>query len=157
MKTEHLELHSHSPEETERLASALAPRLRPGDTMLLNGPIGAGKSHFTRAAILQLLPVPEDIPSPTYTIVQTYLTPRAEVWHADLYRLSDPGEIHELGLLAAFEEAICFVEWPDRLGPNAPASALTLTLSPHSDEHTRTLVFSWSDPAWQTRLDGVFQ
>ncbi len=135
---------------------ALAPVLQPGDTVLLEGPIGAGKSHFTRSAILRLLPEPEDIPSPTYTIVQTYLTPEAEIWHADLYRLGDPAEIHEIGLWAAFEDAICFVEWPDRLGAQTPSSALRITLSPQAEDEHRSLSVSWTDPRWQSRLDGVF-
>lgn len=156
MTSGQIELHSHSPDETAQLAIALAPVLEPGDTVLLDGPIGAGKSHFTRSAILRLLTEPEDIPSPTYTIVQTYLTPKAEVWHADLYRLGDVSEIHEIGLWAAFEDAICFVEWPDRLSEQTPSAALKLTLSPQTDEQCRVLSFSWTDPRWQPRLRGVF-
>ncbi|MEM6588967.1 MAG: tRNA (adenosine(37)-N6)-threonylcarbamoyltransferase complex ATPase subunit type 1 TsaE [Pseudomonadota bacterium] len=156
MTLDRLDLHSHSPDDTARFAAALAPLLDAGDTVLLEGPIGAGKSHFTRSAILQILSVPEDIPSPTYTIVQTYLSPKAEVWHADLYRLGNAGEVHEIGLWAAFEDAICFVEWPDRLGTQAPTSALTVTLSPQAEEEDRVLSFSWTDPRWRTRLEGIF-
>lgn len=151
-----LDLHSHSPDDTELFAAALAPVLKPGDTILLEGPIGAGKSHFARSAIRRLLPEPEDIPSPTYTIVQTYLTPKAELWHADLYRLGEAGEVHEIGLLAAFEDAICFVEWPDRIGSQAPSTALTLKLSPQAAEERRVLSFSWTDPKWRARLEGIF-
>ena len=118
---------------TEALATRLAPHLRVGDTLLLEGPVGAGKSALARALIgalrrLANLP-PEPIPSPTFTLVQTYQTGAFEIWHADLYRLSDPSEIAELGLDAAFDDALCLIEWPDRLGSDAPTDAMTLTLA----------------------------
>lgn len=140
-----------SPEATEGLAEALADLLEPGDTILLEGPIGAGKSHFCRAAIRHLLSregLVEDIPSPTFTLVQTYLLPEAEVWHADLYRLTDPAQIIELGLEEAFETAITFVEWPDRLGAALPRNALHVALSTEADEDVRTARISASDSRW---------
>lgn len=155
MTTRHQQVHSRSPEETQTIARTFAAVLGPGDTILLDGPIGAGKSHFARSAILARLAQPEDVPSPTYTLVQTYLTPDAEIWHADLYRLNDPAECHELGLVAAFEEGICFVEWPDRLGADAPRDALTLAIEPQADENSRVLVFSWSDARWDPRMREV--
>lgn len=124
--------------------------------MLLDGPIGAGKSHFARSAILKLLPSPEEIPSPTYTLVQTYIARSIEIWHADLYRLSDPGEIHELGLTTAFDDAICFVEWPDRLGEATPQSSLRIRFAEHDREQSRLLQFSWSDARWDVRLKEIF-
>jgi tRNA threonylcarbamoyladenosine biosynthesis protein TsaE len=116
------------PHATEDLARTIAPRLRPGDTLLLAGPIGAGKTHFARALIRARTGHAEEVPSPTYTLVQTYDDGEAEIWHADLYRLSDPGEVTELGLDEAFEDAICLVEWPDRLAA-PPPGALTLTFA----------------------------
>lgn len=116
------------PGATEALAKRLAPGLRRGDTLLLAGPIGAGKTHFARALIRARTGRQEEVPSPTYTLVQTYDDGEAEIWHADLYRLADPGEIAELGLDDAFETAICLVEWPDRLAA-PPPGALTLTFS----------------------------
>ncbi|WP_102223907.1 tRNA (adenosine(37)-N6)-threonylcarbamoyltransferase complex ATPase subunit type 1 TsaE [Acidimangrovimonas sediminis] len=130
-----------SPEATAALARRLAPALKPGDVLLLEGPIGAGKTHFARALIQALLAEPEDVPSPTFTLVQTYETADgAEIWHADLYRLTDPSEVMELGLDAAFDSAICLVEWPDRLGEEAPEDALHLTFSGTEDEEARALV-----------------
>ncbi len=78
--------------------------------MLLDGPVGAGKTTLARAAILSILPEPEDVPSPTFTLVQTYDTTRGPLWHCDLYRLSSVLEIEELGLEEAFETAITLIE-----------------------------------------------
>ncbi len=114
---------------TERLAQCFAPLLGPGDCVLLAGPIGAGKTHFCRAFIRARLARTEDVPSPTFTLVQTY-DADVEIWHADLYRLTHPDEARELGLEEAFERAICLVEWPDRLGGAAPAGAIRIELSP---------------------------
>lgn len=118
-------------ETTTRLGQALARDLGPGDALLLSGPIGAGKSHLARAIILAKLAAEgrvEDVPSPTYTLIQTYETAGAEIWHADLYRLGDADEVLELGLDDAFDSALCLVEWPDRLGPLAPKDALQIGL-----------------------------
>jgi tRNA threonylcarbamoyl adenosine modification protein YjeE len=109
---------------TEALAARLASRLEAGDCLLLDGPVGAGKTTFARALVGARRAAaglrPEEVPSPTFTLVQTYATDGPEIWHADLYRLGDPEEIAELGLEDAFAEAICLVEWPDRLGAAAP-------------------------------------
>ena len=132
------------PAATERLARALAPCLRPGDALALVGGLGAGKSSFARALIaarLAALGRTEDIPSPTYTLVQTYDLGPVALWHADLYRLASPDEIAELGLEEAFATAITLVEWPDRLGALLPARRLTLTLAfaPADDARRATL------------------
>ncbi|MBT8458783.1 MAG: tRNA (adenosine(37)-N6)-threonylcarbamoyltransferase complex ATPase subunit type 1 TsaE [Boseongicola sp.] len=135
------------PDDTSAVASQLAPYLRPGDCLLLTGSLGAGKTHFARALIQKRLSesgIWEDIPSPTYTLVQTYDDGVCEIWHADLYRLSDPHEIIELGLDDAFEKAITIIEWPDRLGELAPKNALQITLSVEGD--SRTLAANWNDP-----------
>ena len=143
-----------SPEATARLAAALGARLEPGDTLLLAGPVGAGKTHFCRHLIRPLLLQDEDIPSPTFTLVQTDVTTRGALWHVDLYRLGDAGELAELGLDEAFDTAICLVEWPDRLGPSAPPDALSVTLEPDEAlDETRRITFNWTDPKWAHRLD----
>jgi tRNA threonylcarbamoyladenosine biosynthesis protein TsaE len=150
-----LRTHSFSlpgPDTTAGFAATLAPLLRGGDVILLEGPVGAGKTHFARSLIHARLGQAEDVPSPTFTLVQTYDTPGAEVWHADLYRLTSVHEIEELGLTDAFDSAICLVEWPDRLGDLAPSGALTLTLSTGVDEGARTAFLTWRDPRWEDRL-----
>jgi tRNA threonylcarbamoyladenosine biosynthesis protein TsaE len=130
-----------SAEATARLGAWLAPRLGPGDTLLLAGPIGAGKTHLARALIQTRLAAAgqaEDVPSPSFTLVQTYDAAGTEIWHADLYRLADSAEIAELGLEDAYDTAICLVEWPDRLGPSAPADALRIELAMTADGLART-------------------
>ncbi|MDT0681463.1 tRNA (adenosine(37)-N6)-threonylcarbamoyltransferase complex ATPase subunit type 1 TsaE [Roseicyclus sp. F158] len=125
---------------TEALGRHLAALLQPGDTLLLDGPIGAGKSHLARAILHAMMAEEggaiEDVPSPTYTLVQTYAVPRGEVWHADLYRLGDPSEVEELGLEAAMGRDICLVEWPDRLG-GGPLGGSTLGVSISHDGEGR--------------------
>ena len=114
--------------DTEALGRRLAALAVPGDAILLEGPIGAGKSCLARAFIRARLGAAEEVPSPTFTLVQVYDDDGTEIWHADLYRLTHPDEVWELGLDQAFATAICLVEWPDRLGSHAPPDALTLRL-----------------------------
>ncbi len=145
-----------SPEATEAFARALAPRLDAGDVIELEGGIGAGKTHFARALILARLAAPEDIPSPTFTLVQTYDSADGiEIWHADLYRLSHPDEAIELGFDEAFENAICLIEWPDRLADLRPTSALRLKLEASDVAGERLAVATWRDPRWAKKLEGL--
>lgn len=115
-------------EATEALGQRLATLCRPGDVILLEGPIGAGKSCLARAFIRARLGREEEVPSPTFTLVQVYEADGVEIWHADLYRLTHPDEVWELGLDDAFLSAICLVEWPDRLGAHQPPGALRIRL-----------------------------
>ncbi|MEM7710774.1 MAG: tRNA (adenosine(37)-N6)-threonylcarbamoyltransferase complex ATPase subunit type 1 TsaE [Pseudomonadota bacterium] len=136
-------LHLPDADDTDAVAQAIAARLRPGDCLLLDGPVGAGKTAFARAAILARLATagrpPEDVPSPTFTLVQTYDAGAFEIWHADLYRLTDPSDVLELGLDDALRDAVCLIEWPDRLGPDAPADALRLSFQPTDPGRTLTV------------------
>src|SRR6056297_1572661 len=143
---------STSPQETTQFAARLGADLQPGDCLLLEGGIGAGKSHFARALILSRLSVPEDVPSPTFTLVQTYDLPDGALWRADLYRLGDPDQIIELGLLDAIETDICLIEWPDRMGDLRPAGALTIRSDDPHKTDTREMTLSWTDPAWTPRV-----
>ncbi|WP_135450072.1 MULTISPECIES: tRNA (adenosine(37)-N6)-threonylcarbamoyltransferase complex ATPase subunit type 1 TsaE [Tabrizicola] len=117
---------------TAALGGRLARLARAGDCILLEGPIGAGKSHLARAFIRARLGREEEVPSPTFTLVQVYEAD-VEIWHADLYRLTHPDEVWELGLDEAFIRAICLVEWPDRLGGHLPPDALHIRLSQKGD------------------------
>ena len=136
-------LHLDGAPATDRLGARLAARVRAGDALLLSGPVGAGKSALARAVIRAAQAAvgapPEEVPSPTYTLVQTYAAGALAIWHADLYRLGDPDELAELGLEDALGRALCLVEWPDRLGALRPADAVELALAPARGGAARTL------------------
>lgn len=139
LETVHL-LTLNSAEETASLARKIAPHLVGGDVLLLSGEIGAGKTHFARALILACLEplgLSEDIPSPTFTLVQVYVAGPREIWHVDLYRLCAVGEVEELGLLETFDSAICLVEWPGALGDQRPARRLELEFLTDADDENR--------------------
>jgi tRNA threonylcarbamoyl adenosine modification protein YjeE len=115
--------------ETAALAAVIARTLKAGDLMLLSGELGAGKTTFARALVRARAGDPDlEAPSPTFTLLQTYDLAGGPVVHADLYRLSGPDELEELGWDEAGEDAILVVEWPDRLGPDLPPDRLELTL-----------------------------
>ena len=122
---------------TAALGAALMRVLGPGDAVLMRGPIGAGKTCLARAAIADRLGRPEDIPSPTFTLVQVYEAD-APIWHADLYRLGDEEEMIELGLDEAYGDAIVLIEWPEKLGSLTPERRLELTIEPMGDGRMAT-------------------
>jgi len=137
---------SNSPQATQNLADALAPLLSIGDVLLLHGDVGAGKTDLARKIIqnrMAKLDLLEDVPSPSFTLVQTYDLGETPFVHIDLYRLSNPDEVYELGIEQAFEEAICLIEWPSRLGEIAPKSALNIEIS-ILGETKRAFKFYWS-------------
>lgn len=114
---------------TAALAARLGPLLRRGDMVALRGDLGAGKTAFSRALVRALSGDPaEEVPSPTFTLVQTYDLPDLSLWHFDLYRLTAPEEVLELGWEEVRAEGCALVEWPDRLGAWLPAERLDLTL-----------------------------
>lgn len=128
---------------TEQLAAQLAAILRPGDAVLLEGPLGAGKSAFARAVLRASRGDPAlEVPSPTFTLVQSYDTPRGTIHHFDLWRLDGPAALEELGWDDARAD-IVLVEWPDRLGGLRPAGALHITLTPIGDECRQAEITGW--------------
>ena len=121
---------------TEALASEIAAQTYPGDAILLDGPLGAGKTAFARAFLRALSNNPAlEVPSPSFTLVQTYDSPRGPVHHLDLWRLDGPAALDELGWDEMTRD-IVLVEWPDRLGHLAPEHALTIRLA-HTGGDTR--------------------
>lgn len=123
---------------TSALAQRIAPLLETGDCLLFEGSIGAGKTAFCRALIRARLGRMEDVPSPTFTIVQTYDDNAGDIWHFDLYRLTHPDEVFELGLDDALGSSICLIEWPDRLGDHLPENAAVFSLTAGASAHHLT-------------------
>jgi tRNA threonylcarbamoyladenosine biosynthesis protein TsaE len=147
-------LSMETAEQTARLAEQIGKTLGSGDCLLLAGPVGAGKTHFSRHLIWSLLREPEDVPSPTFTLVQTYETSVGEVWHADLYRLGLLDEIEELGLADALDTAVCLIEWPELLGPLTPRDALSITFQPDpNDINARRISLNSADQRWAPLLE----
>jgi tRNA threonylcarbamoyladenosine biosynthesis protein TsaE len=114
---------------TARLGAAIARVLEPGEAVCLWGPLGAGKSTLARGAIRALADTAEDVPSPTFTLVQFYPTERLKLAHFDLYRVERAGEAHEIGLDEALDEGAALIEWPERLEGHLPADRLDIELS----------------------------
>lgn len=139
--------------ETMALARAILKNLHLGDVILLEGPVGVGKSALARAIIQSQMAIDghvEDVPSPTFTLIQTYETSRGPICHADLYRLSDPSELEELGVPDLFDTSIALIEWPDRLGRLRPDRHLKIALSfpDSSDSRDATLLPFGGDWGW---------
>jgi tRNA threonylcarbamoyladenosine biosynthesis protein TsaE len=136
---------------TDALARRLAAMLRPGDAILLTGPIGAGKSTLVRALLRAGTGDPDlDVPSPTFTLVQSYdLRGDMRAHHFDLWRLSGPDALAELGWEDAVRD-IVLVEWPERLGALRPAGALAVDLAVVSDTARAATLTGWPD-----RLGGL--
>jgi tRNA threonylcarbamoyl adenosine modification protein YjeE len=114
---------------TARLGAAIAAGLQAGDVVALWGDLGAGKTTLARA-ILRALGVTEDVPSPTFTLVQGYDTARFTVSHYDLYRLKSAREMRELGFNEALEDGVALVEWPERAPEALPPDTLHVRLAP---------------------------
>jgi tRNA threonylcarbamoyladenosine biosynthesis protein TsaE len=130
---------------TEALARQIAALLRPGDAVLLEGSLGTGKTTFARALLRHLTgDAMLDVPSPSYTLVQSYETPLGFVHHFDLWRLDGPGDVAELGWDEA-RAGIVLVEWPDRLGLLRPHDALTIALQFSPSDGRNAVLSGWPD------------
>ena len=137
--------------ETERLAQRLAPHVAPGDVIGLCGPLGSGKTAFARAFIRARLGRPqEEVPSPTFTLVQLYDHAAGAIWHFDLYRLNGPEDAYELGIEDAFSNAISLIEWPEKLGAFMPGDWLEVRLAPGADEGARLITITPHGPRART-------
>ncbi len=135
---------------TEGLAASLAPVARIGDVVALAGELGAGKTVFARAFIHARGAI-EEVPSPTFTLVQVYELAGGPVYHFDLYRISDPVEVYELGMEEAFADGITLIEWPQHLGRLLPSERLDVVLAMGADEDARRVVVR-GHGAWAGRL-----
>lgn len=152
-----LQLELADEHATVRLAEDLAAILGPGDLIALSGDLGAGKSTLSRA-LLRTLADDDDleVPSPTFTLVQTYDFDRFAVSHFDLYRLEEPEELEELGLDELLETGATLVEWPELGGDLLPKDALWLRLEVGNEEDSRRVLFASDNPEWLERLARTF-
>ena len=137
-----------------RLAQLIAFTVRPGDLIALQGDLGAGKTTFARAFIQALAhPAITEVPSPTFTLVQTYDTPRLKLAHFDLYRLNDPSELDELGLDEAVTQGAAIVEWPDRASDRLAGTRLDLAIAESTDNPDTRDITLTATSTWTPRLD----
>ena len=119
--------------------------------VLLTGYLGAGKTSLARGAIAALCNVNE-VPSPTYTLVQTYTAPKLDIWHFDLYRLEDPQDVWELGIEEALDEGVCLIEWPERIENLLSGTELNIEISFADKGRVATLS---GNANWRERLHGL--
>ena len=134
-------MRTHSAEETRALGAKLAAHLRPGDTVLLTGDLGAGKSEFARG-VARGLGIQGPVPSPSFTILNAYDEGYVPLYHFDWYRIADPGEIEEMGLREMLGgDGIALIEWSERALECLPNRRLTVTIQT-IDENTREIRFT---------------
>ncbi|MBH69157.1 MAG: tRNA (adenosine(37)-N6)-threonylcarbamoyltransferase complex ATPase subunit type 1 TsaE [Rhodospirillaceae bacterium] len=143
---------------TKRLAGGLADLAMAGDVICLHGDLGAGKTNFARAFIRSLTSEREVVPSPTFTLVQTYEMKRnintVDIYHIDLYRIRDPEELIELGLQEAFQLGISLVEWPECAEDILPSDRLKIYFD-FDDRLDRRSVRVYGADKWKPAIDGL--
>lgn len=126
-------------QHTKILAEALAKSAKKGDVYFLRGDLGAGKTTFARHFIRFFLGANEPVPSPTFTLIQSYDTDNFPIWHIDLYRLTSSEEVLELGLEEIFKDGVSLIEWPERLGSYGPDHWIEVNIKEDSAGRTATI------------------
>lgn len=139
-------------QETALLAAKVAALSQAGDVFALNGTLGMGKSVFARGFI-QSLCGDVDVPSPTFTLVQTYDAADFEIYHYDLYRLKKAEEIFELGMEEAMYEGVCLIEWSERMAGYLPLKAISINIMPH--DAGRRITFTFPGDATEQRFSAL--
>ncbi|MGY8990362.1 MAG: tRNA (adenosine(37)-N6)-threonylcarbamoyltransferase complex ATPase subunit type 1 TsaE [Rhodospirillales bacterium] len=136
------------------LAAKLAGHAKAGDVIALSGELGAGKTTFARSFIQTKRHIPEDVPSPTFTLVQTYETGDAMIHHFDFYRLNDPEEAYELDIEDAFMTGISLIEWPEKIGVLIPTERLDIRLEFSKNPQARQAILT-GHRGWISRLQEI--
>jgi len=146
---------SKSENNTAETAITLAGKLKANDVLCLRGDLGTGKTVFARALIRHLSGDPDlDVPSPTFTLVQSYETPKGVIRHFDLYRTQKAEELYELGWEDALADAITIVEWPERLEFLAPNDRLELIFETSKENENEREITLLPHGTWKERLRG---
>ena len=144
--------YSDCEQDTAKVAQSMAAITKPGDIWALHGTLGAGKSVFARAFI-KALTAAEEVPSPTFTLVQMYVASEFDVYHYDLYRLKQPDEIFELGVEEAFYTGVSLVEWPEKMGAFAPRNMWNVFIN--IEDNRRVIRISSEDAEKTERLENA--
>ena len=139
---------------TAKLAARISPLAGPGDVIALRGDLGTGKTSFARAFIRARSGCEEEVPSPTFTLVQVYAEDAPAIWHFDLYRLRSHQEAWELGIEDAFSYGISLIEWPERLGALLPPRRLEIALA-FGDRPESRLVSLDPGAGWSARMAAI--
>ncbi len=135
----------------DRLVQRVALKLQQGDVITLSGPLGAGKTTFARFLLMRL-GAPGEVPSPTFSLVQAYATPRFTVQHCDFYRLKSADEIAELGLDDLIPQSVTLIEWPERGGGWLPGDRLDIVMDESAEPHRRRITLTGYG-SWAPRLE----
>ncbi len=148
-------LTSNSSDETMKIAKTLASYLSNGDTVVLTGELGCGKTKFTEG-FLSYFNLQDEISSPTFNIVQEYLCTAANIYHFDVYRLADVDEFYAIGGEEYFEKGICLIEWGELIEEALPLEYLKISFQKDpSKENTRTLKFEAFGNNYETILNHI--
>lgn len=141
---------------TVRVARALAHVAGARDILALHGDLGSGKTAFARGFVRALTRADEEVPSPTFTLAQTYPVNGLVIHHFDFYRIESPDDAWEIGVEEAFADGIALIEWPERVAGILPADRLDVYLeaSPDGSDTARRIVLS-AGPSWERRLEDI--
>jgi tRNA threonylcarbamoyladenosine biosynthesis protein TsaE len=150
-----LKLISNSPLETTKIAQTLAKFLNIGDTVVLTGELGAGKTKFTEG-FLTYYNLQDEISSPTFTIVNEYKSPLSTIYHFDVYRLADLDEFYAIGGDEYFDKGICLIEWGEQIEDALPLELIKISFEKNSeDDNSRILNFEAIGNKYEKILDSL--
>ncbi len=151
-----VEVVCSSPAQTQSVAAAVAPLLEPGDVVLLDGDLGAGKTTFTQG-LARAMGVTEAVTSPTFTLVRSYRAGGGlELLHVDVYRLDLLSEVVDLGLPEYLDDgAVAVIEWGARAAAALAPDHLQIRIDMTDSDADRRLTFEATGPGWGSRLDAV--
>jgi tRNA threonylcarbamoyladenosine biosynthesis protein TsaE len=152
----HVELAAPTAEDTRAIGGALAPLLRPGDSVLLTGELGAGKTTFVQG-VARAVGYEGQVASPTFTLVREYRAPRISVVHADVYRLDRVQDVVDLGLHELAEDGVLLLEWGEAVEALFPSDRLIVELAMAGEGEERSVVIRGSGAAWAPRWERLEQ